>query len=285
MDPVYICNPVSGEYFNLPRIKSKSGLIVSGFGYHHSTNKYKVVRIHYPNRFLYSDPPSVGLVDIYTLGDDSTGWRSIGETNFIVPYEGILMNGCLHWMDRIEHKIVTFDLADEKFRLLPTAPPCFDHDEPSFYQLKMLGGYLCVCHEWRCKRMDIWLYKINEHNKNCGASEEVGCKFWSWSLEFSIPCLTTSQSDFYEPFLLTNNNEVLLSYKGTTLYRYNGKTNTLNKIASVDERLVNFDVIPHTNSLVSLKALGVDSKKRINRMRDQGKKIESARESDSSQPD
>ncbi|XP_026391632.1 F-box protein At3g07870-like [Papaver somniferum] len=45
-DPIYICNPMTREFVYLPKLTdkfSRGDYVVSGFGYHPSTNQYKVV--------------------------------------------------------------------------------------------------------------------------------------------------------------------------------------------------------------------------------------------------
>ncbi|XP_026396898.1 F-box protein At3g07870-like [Papaver somniferum] len=79
-DPVYIFNPVTTEYINLPRLKHISGYVISGFDYHPLSNEYKVVRIHYPNRVYDFVPDPKGFVEIYTLGRDTEGWRTSGKS-------------------------------------------------------------------------------------------------------------------------------------------------------------------------------------------------------------
>ncbi|XP_026445587.1 F-box protein At3g07870-like [Papaver somniferum] len=145
VDPVYICNPISGEYINLPRIDSKKGLIVSGFGYNRSVDRYKVIRIHYPNRFGYGWPRSPGQVQIYTLVGGDSGWRNLGDIKYSLAFNGTLLNGSLYWLDWNDQKIVSFDLADEEFRLLPTAPPCFICVKHAYYRLAVLDCWVGIC--------------------------------------------------------------------------------------------------------------------------------------------
>ncbi|OVA16830.1 F-box domain [Macleaya cordata] len=227
-EPVYICNPTTKEYTHLPTLdwteiptfneisyRSLSGLYipestlnrkrgrtVNGFGYHPSTNEYKVVRIYY-NELYYAEPHTPGRVQVYTLGHGS-GWRVIGMiTHKLHSSSGILANGALHWMDYTNLKIVAFDLADEKFRLLPS-PPCFRLDKPaSAFKLQVLGGYLSVVHQEPGDRVDIWSFK---ENSNSEAKEQDQYQSWSWSSGFSIPWEGGLEEDSYKPFALAGRN-------------------------------------------------------------------------------
>ncbi|MCL7046999.1 hypothetical protein MKW94_021125, partial [Papaver nudicaule] len=49
--------------------------IVCGFGYHPSTDKYKIVKIH------YTKTTHLGRVEVYTIGSGS-GWRETGTTTY-----------------------------------------------------------------------------------------------------------------------------------------------------------------------------------------------------------
>ncbi|XP_026416195.1 F-box protein At3g07870-like [Papaver somniferum] len=260
-DPVYICNPTSGEYVNLPRINSEKGLIVSGFGYNCSANNYKVIRIHYPNKFCYNFPPSAGRVQIYTLGGgDSRGWRNLEDIDYSLAFNGTHLNGSLYWLEWLDQKIVVFDLAEEEFRLLPPTPPCFIRAKGAYYRLAVLGGHLCfVHHKWEVG-VDIWSFKSKPTDNSAAVK---GYESWSWSLDFSVPFpYLVTQSDYYKPFALTRNNEVLLWFNHTTLCCYDPKTDIFSNILVGDDELKYLRGIPHVNSSVSLKALGVNSKMR-----------------------
>ncbi|XP_026417930.1 F-box protein At3g07870-like [Papaver somniferum] len=137
LEPSYICNPITGEYVNIPgifhrgNIDGYSEFIMSGFGYHPSTNEYKIVRIHY-TKFTH-----LGRVGVYTIGK-GRGWRETGTTThslrpsifqherYMPDYRspfGTLANGALHWLNK-EGKIVSFDLAKENAYLLQSPPFC-----------------------------------------------------------------------------------------------------------------------------------------------------------------
>ncbi|KAI3966584.1 hypothetical protein MKX01_022711 [Papaver californicum] len=268
-DPVYICNPITTEYINLPRLKHKYGYVVSGFGYDPPTNKYKVIRIHYPGRIYFTnDTVTKGFVDIYTLGSGS-GWRSIGEVTYHLSKRGVLANGSIYWLDYQQKKIVAFDLADEKFRWLPTVPQCFNGSKKMTYRIIVLGGNLCLVHHEIGQHIDIWAYK--KMQKNDDDDKEKGNQSWGWTLEFTLPSSILDKLDMYEPFALTKNNEVLLWLNESGIYCYDKKTETLNEIVGEDDSLLTFQGIPHMNNLISLKALGEKFKSRTHLNKDKKK--------------
>ncbi|OVA07453.1 hypothetical protein BVC80_8779g9 [Macleaya cordata] len=185
-DPIYICNPITGEYVYLPRFTcgkhaSSHHKLVGGFGYLHSTNEYKVVRTYYD----YDEPSLVGHVQVYTLGDGN-GWRNKGDTTHFIGSSGVFANGYLHWIDiGAKKNIVAFDLAEEEFRLLPS-PPCLLLRSRNlvYFSLQLLGGCLCVVCIDKGKCVDIWALKNKKKKKNSSYDDEDNS--WSWSREFSI---------------------------------------------------------------------------------------------------
>ncbi|OVA10577.1 F-box associated domain [Macleaya cordata] len=206
-DHVYICNPVTREYKRLTDKSFERVAVVNGFGYDPSSNEFKIVRIYLCE-----------LVQVYTLGSGS-GWRNIGTTNYSLDYYvhprspmGVLVNGALHWLEYRKWRIVAFDLADEEFHVVPS-PPCLAvgyTDYMNCFQLRKLGRCLCVVHQARSKRVDIWSLKKTKNNTNtCNTKEQEYEESWTWSREFSIKW-ETDFMDEYEPFALTKSGKVLL---------------------------------------------------------------------------
>ncbi|OUZ99216.1 F-box domain [Macleaya cordata] len=262
-DPIYICNPITGEEVNLPTFinnNNNGGFhwigMASGFGYLPSTNEYKVLRIS--NRDERSG--KVGQVEVYTLGSGK-GWRNKGEISYfslpdLDPSPGVFVDGAVHWLDYRKLRIVGFDLADEEFFEVPS-PPCFQPIEARlFLYLEVLGGCLSVVRIKRGVCVDVWSLK---KKKKMNSSYETKAKdyecYWNWSREFSIAWVGKFR-DNYDPFAITKSGEVLLWYNQTILYLYNTKTATLKELKNGGLGLKVFRVIPHMNSFVSLKALG-----------------------------
>ncbi|RZC85946.1 hypothetical protein C5167_026626 [Papaver somniferum] len=215
-EPSYICNPITSEYVNIPRLNvkrnSECDAMVCGFVYHTSTKKYKVVKICY----IQNQP--LGKVMVYTLGSGS-GWRDIGETAYslrptrgsfhaIFSYRspfGALANGALHWLIN-ENMILSFDLANENLYLLPF--PLFD---------RTIGEPL----------LDIWFLRKQGESSSLESfelNEQVDYDSLIWIKKFSIP--TGCQA---APCALTNSGEVLLQCR-SCLFCYDPKTATLERL-------------------------------------------------------
>ncbi|OVA07457.1 F-box domain [Macleaya cordata] len=269
-DPVYICNPITGEYVYLPKLTTRERQdsschdLVSGFGYNLSTDEYKVVRIYYE----FDQPSFLGHVQVYTLGRGGSAWRSKGEITHFFCSSSIYANGALYWLDVGERKVVAFDLADEEFRLLPS-PPCFGMCKSAFVGLRLLGGYVCIVYINEGKYLDIWALKkkkkkIKHSDYDVKEQEEYHSWSWSWSREFSIAWEGPVMGTSYQPFALTKKNEVLLLHNGI-LSCYDPKTATSKKLWDDDSASRYIQAIPHMNSNVSLKALGEKSVMRRSR--------------------
>ncbi|KAI3952869.1 hypothetical protein MKW98_005096 [Papaver atlanticum] len=259
LEPSYICNPITGEYVNIPRVIKRDNIvdysefIVCGFGYHPSTNKYKIVKIH------YTKTTHLGQVEVYTVGSGS-GWRETGTTSYSLrpsmgAFEGMpdyrspfgtLANGALHWLNK-EGKILSFDLAKENVYLLQSPPFVRStNDHVDSFRLKILGGCLCFVHEKLRECIDIWFLRKTGENSSFDLNEQDDYHLLSWIKEFSIPVEREA-----EPCALTNSGEVLMRYKGC-LFCYNAQTAAFEKVMDNDFSYV----FPHVNSFVSLKALG-----------------------------
>lgn len=71
-----------------------------------------------------------------------------------------------------------------------------------------------------------------------------------------MPCSIMNGNNYYEPFALTKNNDVLM-WNGRSLSCYDRKTETINDMLDEEVNdLRNFQGIPHMNNPLSMKSLG-----------------------------
>ncbi|KAK3010478.1 hypothetical protein RJ639_012697 [Escallonia herrerae] len=123
-----------------------------GLGYDSGTDDYKVVKV------IYDRKSRNILVDIYET--KSGCWR--GLKNLSYPYfgrvwgeDGIFANGSLHWLAGPE-AIIAFDLAEEKFSLMPLPSGCMPYRRGQLVVLDGCVGTICWSEE---DDGGIWLMK------------------------------------------------------------------------------------------------------------------------------
>ncbi|MCL7035274.1 hypothetical protein MKW94_022325 [Papaver nudicaule] len=166
VDPIYIYNPATGEYVNLPKLVIPKGssypCTARGFGYVPSTNEYKVVRIFYPRI------ETTGQVQVYTLGS-GCGWRTkciaFPWLNFEAP--AAFVDGCMYWFENAN--IYAFDLANEEMRMVPSLP-CYTlalgSSPGDHFGLVVLRGALCFFYQTlKAPHMEILSLKKTDTNE------------------------------------------------------------------------------------------------------------------------
>ncbi|CAL5390342.1 unnamed protein product [Camellia sinensis] len=231
-DPVYICNPIIGEYMTLPKSEIETGFdIVSGFGFDQSTDPYKVIIMLYVT--VKDDPTTTnGTVsfrmegEIYTVGG-SGEWRRIGE----VPYplrareSEAYLNGVLHWLMTDQdigietcEFIGSFDVASEELKLVSSLV----HD-----------------------RTEIWMMK------------DYGVQS-SWTKQYVIkrPRSLEVQQDtrvYFKPLKLTHNGEILMLYDSVAIVCYNPVGKFFYHLGLFGLPTNVCKAIVHVGSLVSLR--------------------------------
>ncbi|KAF9623239.1 hypothetical protein IFM89_000728 [Coptis chinensis] len=111
---IYICNPVLGDYVEIP-CENDCGYTFVGFGYAPLSKKSKYVQFS-------CDPQPGTTPKIFTLGDKS--WRVLVHVPFWFDFlqSPVYCNGVLYWVtyfyeDESQHHVFSFDLKTEKFRL------------------------------------------------------------------------------------------------------------------------------------------------------------------------
>lgn len=240
-DAIYIYNPFTRNYKELPEsTRFQDQQVLFGFGFHPTTNEYKVLKIVYyrnPSNVLWrrrfrNRDNTQSEVQVYSFC--SKTWRSIGA----VPYqlerrssEAVLVSGRLHWVSRPGRYngvrgriIISFDLANEHFYEVP---------KPDFgglrsynynYHLAVLGGCLSAAVYCSNGKLEIWVMKdygvkdswIKEFNVGAYSS-----KFLSQDLQRYYGIWKNALSGRIVRVLgLMKNGEILLEYKGGSLALY-----------------------------------------------------------------
>ncbi|XP_016648998.1 PREDICTED: F-box/kelch-repeat protein At3g06240-like [Prunus mume] len=120
--PAAVCNPITGEFINLPHGPKHAKaitLIGCGLGFSPRTNLYKVVRI-----LKEQTPDRNKVAEIHTLGTGS--WKSVGtapcsDSELSFP---TCVKGMLYWFchGSTGCSVISFDLDTEEFQSVPSLP-------------------------------------------------------------------------------------------------------------------------------------------------------------------
>ncbi|CAI9090439.1 OLC1v1025214C1 [Oldenlandia corymbosa var. corymbosa] len=170
--PLVVCNPVTGEYLNIPgtcESNERTDYVCCGLGYSERSNQFKIFRIS-DGESLIAPCPITGedawlfeVAEVLTLGTST--WRRIGHA----PYCGggykltflTCVGGSIYWLNKYAKKvdlIHSFDFNEEKFRGIKP-PPFADLGQldQSLMTLGMLGGRLSLCTGLiDMKKIQIW---------------------------------------------------------------------------------------------------------------------------------
>jgi len=248
-DPIYVCNPILGEYITLPKVKKDVKVVGAGFGFSLETKEYKVVQVL---RIMGTDPITREIYDhyeaeIYVLGTGS--WRSIGKVMYNINagfYFNTFVNGALHWevMElNTPDFIRAFDFGSEKFRAVP-APSAFVRSEKEFIDYMRFGvllGCLSIGDSGESDHVDIWV--MNEY----GIKE-------SWTKNFVITNLVFERHhlDYYQPIMILDSGEILILLNEGSLLSYDPREEVFNYLSTYGVRS-KFQAIAHIPSFISLR--------------------------------
>ncbi|XP_059628440.1 F-box/kelch-repeat protein At3g06240-like [Cornus florida] len=199
---LHMVNPSTREFQTLSESPFNTSFPSYGFGYDGSTDDYKIVEIS-------SSPSDENTASVYT--SKTNVWRRIQD----IPYQvmsiepATLLNGALHWLTKDKSKIVSLNLADEKFQyfLLPD----FETRTQDYF-FSAFKGCPCVC----LTRLDDPIcYTESWVMKEYGKRE-------SW---------TSIRHHFFlqnrvKPLDYSNNDEILFFRHAYFLYVFNLEKNT-----------------------------------------------------------
>ncbi|XWS31046.1 hypothetical protein CRYUN_Cryun23aG0043300 [Craigia yunnanensis] len=243
---IYIYNPFTRVYLELPKlIKYPADVGHIAFGFHSTTNKYKVIQIVFRRQLIRRgsliDVAASTLIQsqvhVVTIGDPT--WRNIGMLPYDLtrPTPKALVNGRLHWLSKPNKYttgslLISFDLATEQFQEVPK-PACCGL-ERCFHHLMVLGGCLSAGAYHDNEQLEIWVLK------------EYGVK-GSWIKEFTIGAYlpqTLQQNDLLHfnnamacfpnssvrVLCILKNGEILLEYGNRVLVLYDPQHGTFKEL-------------------------------------------------------
>ncbi|KAF3779008.1 F-box/kelch-repeat protein [Nymphaea thermarum] len=135
--PLYLCNPVTGEYTSLPQSSIALSLYFCcyGFGFDDHSKEFKVLHVWKVQPCWKDDEVEVFYHEILSLGKDCS-WRQLGRLPFRwynCQHPGIPFNSSLHWIVCAggktlgDNSLMAFDLRKEEFER-KALPPGLDKE-------------------------------------------------------------------------------------------------------------------------------------------------------------
>ncbi|KAL9173351.1 hypothetical protein ABFS82_03G108200 [Erythranthe guttata] len=260
---LYICNPITREYIQLPYagiFNSFSVLVTYGFGVCKMTGRYKVVRVL---QECIRHPDTVDVVRImkcvchvHTIG---TGiWRSIAPCAMLEhDCFSTAINGSLHWLVTDLQKgfklISCFDLETEIFSTFSPPPLMGRSENRTEFLLVALGGYLCVCDNTCEHEIVIWLMKEYGDEKSWTRGFVVRKSPEFLRGNFELP-------NFVCPIKVFKNGDMLMAWFELYMVHYSLKTKAATRIdvfgpyEDDNDNFINVTAMLHNSSFLSLKS-------------------------------
>ncbi|XP_050222135.1 F-box protein At3g07870-like [Mercurialis annua] len=261
-DPLYIYNPFTIEYIELPRLDVSPNSVcrvVFGFGFCRKVNEYKVVKILYykqaNNDFVGGAPEAI------VLSTKTPTWRKIGKISYDLtgPTSEALVDGKLHWLtfdivheDVKYREIISFDLETDQFQVVPR-PSCGGLNRINYHLLTVRG---CLSAVVSCNggSNEIWVMK--EYNvRTSWRKEMIITSYVPQGLRLNMAPPARRKKNGYlgrrfRVLCVLKNGELLLLYQCRCIVSYNPDTGEF-KDVNFQGLPLEFLAFVHVGSLIS----------------------------------
>ncbi|XP_023516660.1 F-box protein At3g07870-like [Cucurbita pepo subsp. pepo] len=214
---VVILNPMTNEYFELPKDEFKGNWLTCsyGFGFCPKTKHYKVVR----NSTVEDRNSTVNYKsEIFAFGTRQEWTRIESPSYSFNGCHGVYLNGGLHWVgqDDLHHDVIyRLNMEDEKYEHIP-----FPNDDGYFPCIGVFNGALHLTLSMEGHEYTMW--KMKEDGS------------WIKAFSTSVPdvsknILSFSQSTV-EQVKICKDGKILCVWAGAELVLYDPKTEKMEKL-------------------------------------------------------
>ncbi|KAE9617884.1 putative F-box domain, galactose oxidase/kelch, beta-propeller, F-box associated interaction [Lupinus albus] len=279
-NPIYVCNPITGEYIMLPKPKMNPGLfcyqmdeegkselymtnfVVSGFGFNPKTNQYKVMRMMelettQETRYVTIQVLTLGSTSWETIGSIQS-WDSIGlrleqigapiiqEASYKKSF-CVYLNGAVHWLCNSTYNtmfIASFNFENENIvEILPPSQLRYQGKQGvGNMRLGVLNDCLYLTDVDSYVNFKIWVLKDYNDPKI------------SWTLHLIIDTISLNiwPRGLYQPIKYLQNGDLFMFHPSNALVCYNPNQKTFRyfKIHGIDS---DFEMVPHIPCLLPIK--------------------------------
>ncbi|KAK4259404.1 hypothetical protein QN277_005742 [Acacia crassicarpa] len=171
------------------------GSIYVGYGYSPIVDDYKILRCYVPEE-EYGDEDEVNRVEVYSLS--TRRWKKVkfGNLNGVnFQSDTVSANGAMFWLgskpDNEEELVISFDIAEEAFTLVPM-PPLDESHKYSGHKLTVHENKLAVIShfiEAVSFTTDSWYIDLWVGEEGIGAPKER----WRWTKKYSLITYTDAE--------------------------------------------------------------------------------------------
>ncbi|KAL8144779.1 hypothetical protein AgCh_003112 [Apium graveolens] len=241
-DAIYIYNPFTNYYKELPKtMQFDEEIVMCGFGYHPETKQYKVVKIVYywitninHRGICRIRTPRTSKSEVFVLGSQDNKWKNIGQVSYYIERRSkvaLFTNGRLHWLTRgVSNSvrgliIISFDLADEKFKEVPRPEFSCAADGRKYFLASLKGCLCAVVYKYGLSRdLEIWIMKEYNVKESWVKEFKIGGNVpESPSPKLQAPLRiwrNTYNREFVRVLCILENGEILIEYKVGNLALY-----------------------------------------------------------------